>query len=191
MKKSLLIITVAVASFAFSSCKKESVNAQQPKEENTITPSLVIGPGNEECPATEVSLLAGQTINSGSVTVTNDADYIYVTYTTANGWLLTQTHLFVGNCALIPVNNAGNPIPGQFPYSTAHNNATSYTYRIPISSIGSGNCGCIASHAVVVKLNASGQVINQQTGWGNGVRINPNGGNWGMKFNYCTCIIAP
>ena len=133
-------------------------------------------------------LVAGQTINAGTVTVTNDDAFIYVTYTTANGWMLTQTHLYVGACALIPVNGPGNPMPGQFPYSGTHNNITTYTYQVPISQIPAGGCGCIAAHAVVVKLNSSGQVINQQTGWGQGIRINPNGGNWGMKFEYCSCI---
>ncbi len=183
MKKSLLIIFLAAVSLTISSCKKNGPEPTQP-----IQDDIVIGRVDEgACPATEVDLMAGQTINSGTVSVTNDASYIYVTYTTANGWLLTQTHLFVGDCALIPVTNAGNPIPGQFPYSSSHNNATSFTYQVPLSAIGLGNCGCIAAHAVVVKLNASGQVIAQQTGWGNGIRINPNGGNWGMKFAFCTC----
>jgi hypothetical protein len=135
----------------------------------------------------EVSLIAGQTMNSGNVTVTNDANFIYVTYNTANGWLLTQTHLYVGDCALIPVNGPGNPVPGQFPYASSHANITSYTYQIPIAKIPAGGCGCIAAHAVVVKLDGNGNVINTQTGWGQGIRINPNGGNWGMKFEYCSC----
>jgi hypothetical protein len=181
MKKTLLIIAMVTASVTIFSCKKEISRLGQ---NNVETNKVDI----EGCEATEVILKAGQTINAGTVSVTNDASYIYVTYTTANGYLLTQTHLFAGNCALVPVNNSGNPMPGQFPYKTTHNYATSYTYQIPIGTIG--NCGCIAAHAVVVKLGANGQVIEQQTGWGNGVRINPNGGNWGMKFNFCTCTPA-
>jgi hypothetical protein len=134
-----------------------------------------------------VTLLAGQTMDAGTITVTNDNDFIYVTYTTTNGWVLSQTHLYVGDCALIPVNNPGNPLPGQFPYTATHNNLTSYTYQIPISSIALESCGCIAAHAVVKKYNASNQLIDTQTGWGNGVRINLSGGNWGMKFDYCSC----
>ena len=138
------------------------------------------------CTPTVVTLFAGQTINAGNVTVTNDANFIYVTYNTANGYLLTQTHLFVGDCMLIPVNRPGNPIPGQFPYASPHSNLTSYTYQIPIMAIPVGTCGCIAAHAVVVKRNAAGAVIDQQTAWGNGTVINPDG-QWGMKFNYCSC----
>ncbi|MBP6023278.1 hypothetical protein [Ferruginibacter sp.] len=187
MKKQLLVLLMAITTSTFFSCQKVS-----PVELDNNDGKIgfdINKVDTENCPATTVTLVAGQHIDAGTVSVTNDANYIYVTYTTANGYLLTQTHLFVGACNLVPVNNQGNPVPGQFPYANTHNNITSYTYQLPVSAIGLGNCGCIAAHAVVVKLNESGQVIEQQTGWGNGIRINPNGGNWGMKFNFCTCVI--
>jgi hypothetical protein len=146
-----------------------------------------VGSSDSTCAPTTATLLAGQTINSGQVSVRNDADFIYVTYQTANGYTLTETHLYVGDCATIPVNNPGNPIPGQFPYQGSHSNTTSYTYQIPISVLNGASCGCVAAHAVVQKLDASGHVTDQQTGWGNGTRINLSGGNWGMKFGYCVC----
>ena len=199
MKKSLHLIAIAMCMFAITSCNKTAVEKPQtinaavvqnepappkPQKENVPELGLVI---TGACEPTSVTLIAGQSMNSGSVTVTNDANFIYVTYSTTNGWVLTQTHLYVGNCALIPVNNPGNPIPGQFPYTGAHSNITSYTYQIPISKIPLGVCGCIAAHAVVKQLNGSGQVIQTQTAWGQGSVINSNGGNWGMKFEYCSC----
>ena len=202
MKKLLqLQVLLITVSLIILSCKKTDLNPEKSQEQPAVnaqqTARYVIVPaveGNpilagriDDCLPVEVTLIAGQTINSGTVTVTNDADFIYVTYTTTNGWVLTQTHLYVGDCALIPVNNPGNPIPGQFPYSGTHNNLTSYTYQIPVSKIPAGSCGCIAAHAVVKQYNSSNQVINQQTAWGNGTRINLNGGNWGMKFDYCSC----
>lgn len=185
MKKSLFAVLFATAAFTFISCKKVTVEPTA----TTQNGDGVLEGRIDDCPATEVTLMAGQTINSGTVTVSNDADYIYVTYSTANGWLLTQTHLYVGECGLIPTNNPGNPMPGQFPYKSTHNNITSYTYQVPISALPAGECGCIAAHAVVVKLNSSGQVIQSQTAWGNGTLINLNGGNWGMKFDYCSCVV--
>jgi len=183
MKTKLLFATAVFALLTITSCKKAAIESESaPVKEDIVTGRTVEG----GCTPTSVTLLAGQTINAGSVDVTNDSNFIYVTYTPANGWLLTQTHLYVGDCALIPVNNPGNPIPGQFPYNSTHSYVSTYTYQVPISTIGLGNCGCIAAHAVIVQLNASGQVIAQQTGWGNGTVINP-GGNWGMKFDYCTC----
>jgi hypothetical protein len=187
MKKSLLALLFATAAFSFISCQKEKI---EPQATTIITADESRIEGRiDDCPATEVTLVAGQSINSGTVTVTNDANYIYVTYSTANGWLMTQTHLYVGACALIPVNNSGNPMPGQFPHKSTHNYITSYTYQVPISALPAGYCGCIAAHAVVVKVNSSGQVIESQTAWGNGTRINPIGGNWGMKFDYCSCVV--
>jgi len=203
MKKLLLSVCIVASVLNFISCKKNDLTlakkdsqalaeTQQagryatnldPDEGNVISGRSTPG----DCTPTEVMLVAGQTIDAGTVTVSNDDTYIYVTYTTTNGWVLTQTHLYVGDCALIPVNNPGNPIPGQFPYASAHNSVTTYTYQIPISRIPMEECGCIAAHAVVKKYNSANQVVDSQTGWGNGVRINLSGGNWGMKFDFCSC----
>ena len=193
MKK--LLLPALFAATVFISCKK---NTETIAPEST-GPQYVSGLQNKpyepgttgrvgDCLATEVDLIAGQTMVAGTVSVTNDESNIYVTYTTTGNWVLTQTHLYVGDCALIPVNNPGNPIPGQFPYSGSHSNLTSVTYTVPISAIPPGSCGCIAAHGVVKELNANGGTIQTQTGWGNGVRINLSGGNWGMKFDYCSCI---
>lgn len=193
MRKTVLVLALAITSTTafLASCKKASPD---PDSATTINPAPLTGDivtgrvgigGN--CDPQTVSLIAGQNINAGSISVTNDNDFIYVTYTSDNGYLITQTHLYVGDCALIPVNGQGNPLPGHFPYSSAHNNISSYTYQVPISALPAGTCGCIAAHCVLVKLGASGNVIETQTGWGNGTRINPTGGNWGMKFSYCSC----
>ena len=207
MKKLLLPALLFAVLFTISCKKNEQASAVA--QEQPATPAqqgsryviLAEGDGNKEiilgregdpvCVPTEVTLIAGQTINSGTVTVSNDGTYIYVTYTTTNGWKLSQTHLYVGDCALIPVNNPGNPIPGQFPYTASHSNVTTYTYQVPLSQIPPGSCGCIAAHAVVKLYNASNQQIGQETAWGNGVRINMSGGNWGMKFDYCSCTPSP
>ncbi|HEX2684767.1 MAG TPA: hypothetical protein VHL77_12570, partial [Ferruginibacter sp.] len=169
MKRLLFFALFFATTVSYFSCQKTDPAAINPAAQpasngqQTSTPSqtqkYVIIPesGDEgpirgridDCIPGEVALIAGQTMNAGSVTVTNDASYIYVTYTTTNGWVLTETHLYVGDCALIPVNNPGNPIPGQFPYSGTHANLTTYTYQIPISAIPAGSCGCIAAHAVV------------------------------------------
>ncbi|MBL8659332.1 MAG: hypothetical protein JNM75_06210 [Rhodospirillales bacterium] len=48
------------------------------------------------CGIRQVSTLwAGQTINAGTVTVSNDADKLSVKYTTQNGWVLKAVHLYV------------------------------------------------------------------------------------------------
>ncbi len=200
MKKLLLFVCLFASVQSFVSCKKTDLSTstnltpEQSQQSARYAPVVNVEKdvlsgriNGDPCEPTTVMLVAGQTIGAGTVTVSNDADFIYVTYTTTNGWVLTQTHLYVGDCALIPVNNPGNPMPGQFPYASAHNNLTTYTYQIPISRIPLEGCGCIAAHAVVKKYNSANQVVDTQTGWGNGVRINLSGGNWGMKFDYCSC----
>jgi hypothetical protein len=194
MKRNFFPLLMAAIIILLASCEKNNDVLSTPNNntanQQSTGSTIVAGRTNpgDGCPEITTQLTAGQFYNSGSVIVSNDANFIYVTYTTANGYLLTQTHLFAGNCNAVPVNNQGNPNPGQFPYKTVHSNATTYTYQIPVSAIPAGSCGCIAAHAVVVKLNEAGQIIEQQTAWGNGVRINPTG-NWGMKFDYCSCIL--
>lgn len=196
MKKlsiSLILLTLSVVFFA---CKKsQSETSASETQTQLIKPKLsngggVVGReggGGAPCPTTSVSLIAGQSIDAGNVTVTNDANFIYVTYNTSNGYVLTQTHLYVGSCSLIPVNRSGNPTPGHFPYNTVQENSTTFTYQVPISALPAGTCGCIAAHAVVVKYNENGVIIDQQTAWGNGTEISPRG-NWGLKFGYCSCV---
>ena len=185
MKK--IFFLFAGASFLLNSCTKEQTDPTPGKTNTATTRETIAGrSGDTEGCEKTVTLFAGQTIDAGVVTVTSDADFVYVTYTTANGWYLTQTHLYVGECGSIPVTGSGNPQPGQFPYKTMHNKVTTYTYTIPVSRLGADGCGCIAAHAVVVKLNASGQVIQTETAWGNGPRINPTG-NWATRFEYCSC----
>ena len=188
------IFSFAVLMTTLVSCQKESVSKKITDETNTIKTSKYSNANarysSNGCPVAAVPFIAGQHIDAGTIEVTNDANYIYVTYNTANGYVLTETHLYVGNCQAVPVNRKGNPAPGQFPYKNTHNNATSFTYQVPVSAIGLGNCGCVAAHAAVVKLDCNGNVIDSQTAWGAGTAITPGNGNWGTKFEYCTCAGA-
>ena len=191
MKKILMPILLLAAGVFMYSCKKNDAVKSIGETAAQGVPGSIgardsIGKDGE-CLETTVNLIAGQSINAGYVSVINDGANIYVTYSTSNGYTLKETHLYVGDCALIPVNKPGNPTPGQFPYNATHNNVTTYTVTVPISAIPAGTCGCIAAHAVVQKLGATGQVVESQTGWGQGTLINLSGGNWGMKFAYCSC----
>jgi hypothetical protein len=189
MKKILLPILLLAAGSLMFSCKKTNPETElnQAKGRQGSPAKVGDGKGTDFCDGTVVTLAAGQHINAGNVTVSNDADYIYVTYNAQNGYTLTETHLFVGDRSLLPVNNAGSPAPGQFPYSATHDYVSTYTYAVPVSAIAPGTCGIIAAHAVVKKVDANGNVTDTQTAWGKGFRIRPNGGNWAMAFNYCSC----
>jgi hypothetical protein len=128
-------------------------------------------------PAAPVTLFAGQTTNAGSVTVSNDASFIYVEYTTTDPWQLIEAHLAIASTLDgIPQTHKNNPIPGRFPYSASFSPEVSdYVFAIPIGSFSAGTNLFIAAHAVVV---GSGS----ETAWGAGTGF--LGANWGTYFQY-------
>lgn len=128
------------------------------------------------------SLIAGQNINAGSLTVSNDAINLYITYNTNNNWFLKKIHLYAGPCGTIPSNNAGNPMIGLFPYNEQFAPfVNSYTLTIPLEELD--ECFCISAHAELVKIGLNGCVIQTETGWAAG---EPFGGkSWAKKFKYC------
>lgn len=132
---------------------------------NTIQP---------KSPATEVvNLLAGQHILVGSVTVSSNSTYLYVTYETVSDWQLLETRLaVVETLEGIPQNSAGNPQVGLFPYYSPE---ADYTIQLD-HSWTPGTTLYIATHAIVY---GSGPI---ETAWGEGTRFNED--NWAMYFTY-------
>lgn len=169
--------------FLFTSCEKDPAEDMSLKSTATISPVII-----NEGASVSVDLIAGQNTIAGNVSVTFDKDFVHVKYTTINGWMLDEAHLWVGsNLSMMPQTNSGNPKPGLFPYKSGLlYGATSYSFSIPWSDFGGyeANCGNIlymAAHAALHKMNSNGSV-NSQTGWGNGSQINDNG-SWAMYFS--------
>lgn len=129
------------------------------------------------------NLIAGQNMTSGSITVQNDADSVYVTFATTNGWVLGKTHLYVGDLAGVPTTQSGNPQIGNFPYQhTFSPYVTSDTYAIAIADLPP--CFIVAAHAETHLLDANGNVIQTETSWGQGTQFNSSG-SWAMYSEYC------
>ena len=102
----------------------------------------------------------------GTVTVTNDAENIYVTYkVTEEDWFLSQTRLAVTKTLLkVPRDEKKEPKPWSFPYSTDHQPVvTSFTYVVPLRAANAvaGDDVIVAAMAGVVhpknKKNRSGK----------------------------------
>jgi len=120
--------------------------------------------GNEEPGenAEEMILYAGQDIEVGTVTVWNDAEYIYVhyelnQYAIDEGWYLTEIHVHVGEeLGDFPLAGRwGNPVPGQFDYKEyfdLEDEVTEYTVEIDLGDWGFGAELIIAAHAVIEKI---------------------------------------
>ncbi len=190
MKKVILFILLFWSVVFYFSCTKGNAQLKNrnstdksTRQSNNVTATKVVVP--TDAPSTITTLFADKKINAGSVSVTNDSYFIYVTYRAQKGYVLTQTHLYIGANYLIPVTKAGSVMMEKFPYNKVHKNEISYTYQIPIMAIPEGSCGSIAAQADVVKYNGEGKIIDQQTAWGNGVAIN-NKNSEEMQFDYCS-----
>jgi hypothetical protein len=204
--KFLLLVAAMLVSILWISCKKDGVQSSSVMTTaknggtaltTTFTGSTTLFDNTKFCgQGTSKPLCAGQNITMGSVTFNNDKDgNVYVTYTATGNWYFTELQLFVGaDCAAIPVNNAGQPVPGQFPYKagfTSPYSVQSYTFKITGLT---GDCFCIAAHASVVEI-VNGEIAQSQTAWGDGcdgTRISSKG-NWGTRFSACKeiCQDAP
>jgi len=130
---------------------------------------------------TNTTLLAGQTIAAGTVTVYNDAYNIYVQYSLNSPWVMSDAHVAVATTlAGIPQTKTGNPIPGLFPYSAVFDpEVTTYTFVVPMTGTFLGQTLFIAAHAIVHAPKSYG---GSQTGWGNGPEF--SGANWATYLNY-------
>jgi len=97
----------------------------------------------------KVKLWAAKHILVGAVTVSNDDEYLYVTYNTAgSSWVMSETQLYVGT--EIPTKSS----PGKFPYKHEDlGTVQEDTYQISLFELGVGPCQTVylAAHAVVEK----------------------------------------
>ena len=112
------------------------------------------------------SLMAGQNIKVGDVSVWNDADHLYVKYETTDGWYLIESHVhFATSLDGIPQTN-GNPIPGSFDYAMEHDpEVLEYTYEMDLNGLEPGTV-YIATLADVVLLNQKGKIIQEEDSMG-------------------------
>jgi hypothetical protein len=184
LKFNQLMVMFIIFASVIVSCKKTVIT-----EESVIPVSLKNTPVLSYGGILVVDLIAGQHINAGSVVVSFDDDFLYVDYTTANGWMLDEVHLWVGSSlAQLPRAGNGNPKIGHFPYKASNLGlVTNYGFTIPLSGFGGlydmcGNTYYVAAHAVVKKQKPNGG-FQSETAWGNGQRITLKG-NWAMYFGF-------
>ena len=183
------IYFILAAMVALAACTKEPVT---PAGKYTAMITNEISGHNDHCGDPVVwTLTAGQTINVGTVTVENNETDLTVTYQTITGWGITETHLYVGDCALVPRNKQGVPVPGQFPYTSGPHSppVTTWEYTISLSNLDA--CYCVYAHAAVTMVDAGGNDIGGgETGWGGDQEFPPEINRWGFFGEACeaTCL---
>ena len=178
MKKLIyLIILTLILGLVLAGCSLLSNVGQVPtNEQGGIT---YFTKGSETAPDI-FTLYAGQSIDVGTVSIWNDEENLYVTYSTTGGWEMTETHLAVATSLTDIPQAKGNPIPGKFPYK--HEDLgyiTSDSYIILLSEIdggvGADDTLYIAAHAKVIRpiedcwetvwLIGDVEEVNVGTGW--------------------------
>jgi len=108
-KKLSIVIAVLMSTFMFS-CKDGGV-LDVPESGLTLKSSHIVQMADVVC-----ELTAGQTINAGNVIYEKVGENLVVTYVAANGWTLSEVHLYVGPLAGATMNQKAIQI-GHFPYS--------------------------------------------------------------------------
>lgn len=132
MKKFNFLFAMLFMAAAIISCSKDNSlsGSKGPKEPAPIMP---VG---TECLGQTCPLNAGQTLNWGTLSVTNDLTNLYVSYTAAEGKSFGTLHLWVGTSLdLLEFNNGGNIAIGQFPYSFDASGVTTHTFTVPFNNI--------------------------------------------------------
>lgn len=173
------LFLIALLSFGLYSCSNEEVDLG-----TTNLDSQVANRIDTDC-TTILNLKAGQNFIAGTVTVTNDEDFVYVTYQTNSEWELNEVQLYVGLKAGIPVNPNGSPKIGQFPINVTNLYQKTYTATIPIT--WTDECFVIAAHAVVSRTD--GTSTQTETAWSEGERFRNNA--WAMYSNVCLKNCTP
>lgn len=170
-------------------------SALNEKSNSTLSPtartsvSTPTTPIETNCGESSFRLLAGQTVNAGTVVVANSADHLTITVTTTGGWYLNQLHVAVGaSLSDLPVNKAGNPVPGQYPYSYSFNTSDHDTVAVVtlnLSDLGltTGSTVYVAVHTDVFQVDSNNFISRTETAWGEGTRFVTKG-NWGMYLTY-------
>lgn len=111
----------------------------------------------DTCKSRTFPLTAGQHMLAGTVVVSNDADFLYVTYNTTGEWMLKEVHLYILESA-----STGRLAPGQTPYKNDKlaNGTQTYTFAIPFSeTLECGTTIWIQAHAATNGETAYGGTI--------------------------------
>ncbi|WP_284651070.1 hypothetical protein [Flavobacterium terrisoli] len=184
MKTKLFYLFLGAFTLTMISCETENnsdsnTNNAASKQNIVVTSTSSDLPENSPCITT--TLIAGQRYNAGDIRVYFDNDKVYVEYETAGNWYIRKTHLYIGDCALIPVNRRGEPIPGHFPFRGTQPSGT----QVVVYAMDKANlpkCFCISAHADVYRM-VNGQVVQSETAWAQGERFTQS--SWGMFMSVC------
>lgn len=132
-------------------------------------------------PRYSTNLMAGNYVDVGNVNIYCDDENVFIEYETTDEWFIKNTHLYVGDLELIPINKSQIPNPLRFPiHSVCPKQSQSEIYMISKSSLP--NDFAVAAHAEV-KREVNGMETKTETAWCEGDRFSSD--SWGMYVSVC------
>ena len=150
-----------------------------------VSPAAALGPPApfnalvptvpEVCGSETVALLADQTLAVGEVTISNDDEFVYVSFHTTGGWSLTETHVAVVDDPAALANSGRRLVPGRFPEKAVHDPPVTVAhYAIPLAD--DEDEVYVAAHADIVNGDRT------EGAWAEGEAR--DGGGWASYMTY-------
>ena len=161
---------------------------------HSVATAGVQEPPSALCGVSSTRLVAGQSIDIGTVQVTQQATELCISFgITRDDWYLTETHVAIAaTAAELPQNDAENPQIGNFPYHHTGLHSQFDQHCVDYAELGfePGQRIAIAAHAVVQREDG-GTVVQHETGWGEGPAF--PGCGWAMYFEHLIqdCPLEP
>ncbi|MGL5540842.1 MAG: MSCRAMM family protein, partial [Erysipelotrichaceae bacterium] len=137
------------------------------------------------CGTRFIDLIAGQHFDAGDITVWDDGEHLYIFVQAAQYWSFDELHLDFAS-SIGDIENA----PGQMPYKQSFDNATQYTFVIPLADLDEElDLDVRFYFSLHAAMNYDGpDGTREETAWGEGEDY---GRDWQMVSWYERCVEPP
>lgn len=134
----------------------------------------------------EVTLLAGQHIDMGTLMISNrDDGTLHITALLNDQWFAVESHMHITpDPADFPMTPKGNPKIGNFEYKEEYNpgvQSISYSFSLTDLNLNEGDIVYIAFHLSVERI-VDGEIVQSETAWSHGIDF--PGRSWAMYVMY-------
>lgn len=143
-------------------------------------------------------MVAGQTMDAGTICVDMMDDTLEVTDHATGDWKIYEAQVWIGDgLDEMPQTPTGNPKIGNFPYKAEDlGGVSAYTFSIPLSDLGPEEELCdvefyLAAHATLGRMVEGEEEMQFETAWSDGMGFNVRG-SWAMVSTFVfTCDQEP
>ncbi len=168
------LIAICLAAFVCSGCS-DIGSPEADSELFSLRTARAAGAGDPPLCAHAVNLIAGRSLDIGTVRCWIKGDSLHILYAAEDGWLLGETQLAVAlSRADFPLTNKGNPKIGKFPFKKSFDAPVAEAhYSVDLEEYGLHDAGTlvIAAHAEAVLPSGSGGIEREEGAWAEGERF--------------------